>query len=67
MTRFPHENPIGRLVSVGVYSGYGDILSTDPLEIVGVCGDTLYENLHETASPQLFIPYVQQTQVRRLT
>ena len=66
-TRFPHENPIGRLVSVGVYSGYGDILSTGPLEIVGVCGDTLYENLHETPSPQLFIPYAQQTQVRRLT
>jgi predicted permease len=66
-TRFPHENPIGRLVSVGVYSGYGDILSAGPLEIVGVCGDTLYENLHEAPSPQLFIPYAQQTQVRRLT
>jgi len=65
--RFPHENPIGKLVSVGVYSGYGDILSTEPLEIVGVSGDTLYDNLHETASPQLFIPYAQQTQVRRLT
>ena len=63
-TRFPHENPIGRLVSVGVYSGYGDILSTGPLEIVGVCGDTLYANLHDTASPQLFIPHAQQTQVR---
>ena len=66
-TRFPHENPIGRLVSVGVYSGYGDILSTGPLEIIGVCDDTLYANLHETASPQLLIPYAQQTQVRRLT
>jgi predicted permease len=66
-TRFPHENPIGRLVSVGVYSGYGDILSTGALEIVGVCGDTLYDNLHETPPPQLFIPYAQQTQVRRLT
>jgi len=32
-----------------------------------VCGDTLYANLHETASPQLFIPYARQTQVRRLT
>jgi predicted permease len=66
-TRFPHENPIGRLVSVGVYSGYGDILSTGPLEIVGVCGDTLYEDLHDTPTPQLFIPYAQQAQVRRLT
>jgi len=66
-TRFPHENPIGKFVAVGVHSGYGDILSTDPLEIVGVCGDTLYEDLHEAPSPQLFIPYTQQTQVRRLT
>jgi len=66
-TRFPHENPLGRRVSVGVYSGYGDILSTGPLEIVGVCRDTLYGNLHEPPSPQLFIPYAQQTQVRRLT
>jgi predicted permease len=66
-TRFPRENPIGKLVSIGEYAGYGDILSTGPLEIVGVCGDTLYENLHDTAPPQLFVPYVQQTQVRRLT
>lgn len=66
-TRFPHQNPIGKLVSVGVYSGYGDILSTGPLEIVGLCGDTLYGNLHDTPPPQLFIPYAQQTQVRRLT
>jgi predicted permease len=67
VTRFPHENPIGKLVVVGVYSGYGDILSTGPLEIVGVCDDTLYANLHESPPPQLFIPYSQQTQVRRLT
>jgi predicted permease len=66
-TRFPHENPIGKLVSVDVYAGYGDILSTTPIEIVGVCGDTLYDNLHAPPSPQLFVPYVQQTQVRRLT
>jgi ABC-type antimicrobial peptide transport system permease subunit len=54
-------------VSVGKYSGYGDILSTDPIEIVGVCADTLYEDLRESPSPQLFVPYAQQTQVRRLT
>jgi predicted permease len=65
--RFPNQNPIGRRVSVGVYSGYGDILTTGPIEIVGVCGDTLYGNLHEQPTPQLFLPYVQQTQVRRLT
>jgi len=65
--RFPNEDPIGKRVSLGVYSGYGDILTTEPIEIVGVCGDTLYADLHGTRPPQLFVPYVQQTQVRRLT
>ena len=55
-TRFPHENPIGRLVSVGVYSGYGDILSTGPLEIVGVCGDTLYRICTKPRRPSCSFP-----------
>jgi len=66
-TRFPNQNPVGKRVSVGVYSGYGDILTTDPIEIVGVCSDSLYSDLHGVTPPQLFVPYVQQTQVRRLT
>jgi len=65
--RFPNQSPIGKRVSVGVYAGYGDILTTGPIEIVGVCGDTLYGDLHGVPPPQLFVPYVQQTQVRRLT
>ena len=65
--RFPNQNPIGKRLSLGVYAGYGDILTTGPIEIVGVCGDTLYGDLHGVAPPQLFVPYVQQTQVRRLT
>ncbi len=65
--RFPHQNPIGQHVTLGVYSGYGDVLTADPIEIVGISGDTLYGNLHDTAPPQLFVPYVQQRQVRRLT
>jgi predicted permease len=65
--RFPNQNPIGKQVSVGVYAGYGDVLTTGPIEIVGVCGDTLYGDLHGVPPPQLFVPYVQQTQVRRLT
>src|SRR4029078_6626785 len=66
-TRFPNQNPIGKHVAVGVYAGYGDVLTSDPLEIVGVCGDTLYPDLHDVPPPQLFVPYVQQRQVRRLT
>lgn len=65
--QFPNQNPIGKHVSLGVYAGYGDILASGPIEIVGVCGDTMYRDLHEGLSPQLFVPYVQQTQVRRLT
>jgi len=65
--RFPNQNPIGKRVSVGVYAGYGAVLTAGPIEIVGVCGDTLYGDLHGAPPPQLFIPYVQQTQVRRLT
>jgi predicted permease len=65
--RFPHQNPIGKRVSLGMYAGYGDILTPGPIEIVGVCADTLYDNLHEAPPPQLFVPYAQQTQVRRLT
>jgi predicted permease len=65
--RFPNQNPIGKRISVGVYAGYGDVLTGDQIEIVGICGDTLYGNLHEPPPPQLFVPYVQQRQVRRLT
>ena len=65
--RFPNENPIGKRVSLGMYAGYGDILTQDPIEIVGICGDTLYGDLHEMPPPQLFVPYTQQVQVRRLT
>jgi predicted permease len=65
--RFPNQNPIGKRVSVGVYAGYGDVLTSDPLEIVGVSRDTLYADLHEMPPSQFFVPYLQQRQVRRLT
>jgi predicted permease len=65
--RFPNQNPIGQHIAVGVYAGYGDVLTGDQIEIVGVCADTLYGDLHEAAPPQLFVPFVQQRQVRRLT
>jgi predicted permease len=65
--RFPGQSPIGKHISLGVYAGYGDVLTGDQIEIVGICADTLYGNLHESPPPQLFVPYVQQRQVRRLT
>jgi predicted permease len=65
--RFPDQNPIGRRFSVTVYAGYGDILTSRSIEIVGVCGDTLYTDLRGQPPPQFFVPYAQQTQIRRLT
>jgi predicted permease len=65
-TRFPNQNPIGRRFFAGTYGGYGDVLTSLPIEIVGVCGDTLQADLHGQAPPQFFIPYIQQTSIRRL-
>ena len=65
--RFPHQNPIGQRVSLGAYAGYGAVLTAGEIEIVGICANTLYGNLHEAPPPQVFVPYVQQRQVRRLT
>jgi predicted permease len=66
-TRFPNQNPIGRRFSIGSYGGYGDRLTGRPIEIVGVCGDTLHADLHLQPPPQFFVPYVQQNSIRRLT
>jgi predicted permease len=64
--RFPNQNPIGKRMSLGVHAGYGAVL-TGEVEVVGICGDTLYGNLHDAPPPQLFVAFVQQRQVRRLT
>ena len=66
-TRFPNQNPIGRRFSIGVNGGYGDILTSQPIEIVGVCADTLQTDLNGQPPPQFFIPYTQQASMRRLT
>ncbi len=66
-TRFPNRNPIGMRFSMGTYGGYGDVLTSHPIEIVGVCRDTLHADLNTPAPPQVFVPYIQQTSIRRLT
>jgi predicted permease len=65
--RFPNQNPIGQRISLGAYSGYGAVLTAGEIEIVGISANTLYGDLHEASPPQVFVPYVQQRQVRRLT
>jgi predicted permease len=68
-TRFPGQNPLGRRFTIGGHNrdGHGGVLSTDEIQIVGICGDTLYTNLREQPPPQFFIPYDQQTQVGGMT
>ena len=63
--RFPNQNPIGKAFTIGGHDsdGHGGKLTDDPIQIVGICGDTLYTNLRDTPPAQFFIPYMQQTQV----
>jgi predicted permease len=68
-TRFPGQDPIGKRFSIGGHNsdGHGGKLTTDLVQIVGVCGDSLYTNLREQPPPQFFIPYVQQNEVGGMT
>jgi predicted permease len=67
--RFPGQNPLGKRFSVGGHNsdGHGGQFTKDLVQIIGVCGDTLYTNLREQPPPQFFIPYVQQSQVGGMT
>jgi len=64
---WPGQDPIGKTFLVAVHAGYGDILTSRPIEIVGVCADTLYADLDGVPPPQFFVLYAQQAQIRRLT
>ncbi|MBV9158174.1 MAG: ABC transporter permease [Acidobacteriaceae bacterium] len=68
-SRFPNQNPLGMMFSVGGHhtDGHGGKLTSDLVRIIGVCSDTLYTNLQETAPPQFFIPYQQQAEVGGMT
>jgi predicted permease len=54
--RFPHGNPIGKRLRFGIP------LKDDWVQVIGICDDTRYTNLRETAPPQFFVPYVQRSE-----
>ncbi|MGB8259918.1 MAG: ABC transporter permease [Terracidiphilus sp.] len=51
--RFPNSNPIGKRFTLG--SGG----KPDWIEVVGVCGNSRYDDLRSEAPAQFFMPYVQ--------
>ncbi len=64
-SRFPGQNPIGKRFSTSSHDADGHTSTTadEWIQIVGVCGDTRYQNLRELPPPQFILPYVQQTEV----
>ncbi|HEU5453453.1 MAG TPA: ABC transporter permease [Terriglobales bacterium] len=54
---FPNVNPIGRSFNKEHAEPLRDI------RIVGICGDTKYQDLREDAPPMFFVPYRQQLTV----
>jgi predicted permease len=60
--RFPNQNPIGKRFSISGHDSdnANGAVTRDVIQIVGVCGDTRYENLRNEPPPQFFLPYVQQ-------
>jgi predicted permease len=59
---FGHRNPLGRHLGFGIDPG----TKTD-MEIVGVVGDTKYENMREPVPVELYVPYQQQDWVDSMT
>jgi putative ABC transport system permease protein len=54
---FPNEDPIGKLVSnIGANQNEGDPAQ---FEIVGVIGDVHHSNLTKAATPELYLPFQQ--------
>jgi predicted permease len=59
--RFPGVNPIGKRFKVP------NLLKDDWVRIVGICGDTHYEQLQGNPPPQFILPFVQQNDLRGMT
>lgn len=51
--RFAHENAIGKFFRFGIP------LEDKWVQVVGICADTRYTTLRESAPPQFFVPYSQ--------
>ena len=68
-SRFPGQNPIGKMFSTSSHDADGHASTTGDewIQIVGVCGDTRYANLRDEPPPQFILPFVQQTQVGGVT
>jgi predicted permease len=67
--RFPNQNPLGKRFDMGGHNsdGHGGKFTNGWIQIVGVCGDTLYSNLRQEPPPQFFVPYVQQPEIGGMT
>lgn len=61
-SRFPGQNPVGRRFTYSDKPG-----PKDWIEIVGVVGDTKYQDLRETPPPQFFLPSLQQPFIFQMT
>ena len=59
---FRGVNPVGRHVGFGIDPG----TKTD-IEIIGVAGDTKYENMRAEIPYELYVPYIQQDWVNSMT
>jgi predicted permease len=59
--RFAGMNPIGKRFR------YGDVEKNAWIQIVGICGDTRYNELRNDPPPQFYLPYVQRAWGGRMT
>jgi len=59
---FGSASPIGRHIGMGIDPG-----TKLDIEIVGVAGDTKYENMREKIPPELYVPYTQSHSITGMT